>query len=171
MQRWIVAACLWLAPVAAIADETAALEQVQASPDDCAVFAVLGKAKLGWSQSAPPEGNYIAESTISKGDSSDHMGPPQKYVAQCAWHELGLADHVSNPQGGRKHYALGRPIYVKPEQAHATWNRFEFVSADGRVELHHHFQLCKFAKQNGQWQLETCDAEQDVIRDSHPEKP
>lgn len=163
-----IVAVVWLALTPAFGGAGTNVQKVLASPDDCAIFAVLAKAKLGWTATAAPEGNYIFESQIADGPNEKEMGTPKTFIAQCPWHELDLAEPVSNPEGGPKNYALGRPIRAVPDVAHATWNRFDFETKDGRQDLHHRFQLCKLAKRDGQWQLDSCDAEQDIIRDSRP---
>jgi hypothetical protein len=148
--KWMVlVGVLMLAPAAA-----QDVPRHVSTAEDCEIFAVVAKARLGWTATEPPEGSFSAEITEYDGDPAATGRPNRTFVAICPWKELGLAEPSGNSK--LKWYSLGRPKYAGNGSASVLVSRTEFQDETYSTAPRVDFEVCHLSKRDSRWQIKQC---------------
>lgn len=155
-------AALLLAPATAQTASSGTVE-LHATPRECEVLAVLGKAKLGWKTTAAPEGAYNPETTeFDDGHNGNIPGtkPDRRYFADCHWQDFGLAEPVApaDPLAyGLVHYGFNRPhFYDNDNGVQASWQTIVVNKSGNDVSLVSKGETCRMTRSNASWQILRC---------------
>lgn len=159
LQLNVLAAGLVLAPVYAQTAPDTALPDTTlyeyGSADDCAIFAVLGKAKLNWTAEVPPPGHYapIVKTYID----NPGIGARRKrvYTSTCPWSRFGLAE--PRAADATPTCTFSRPEYSDFTHASVLWQKITLTGKRGAVGLQMEGEFCNMEKRDGVWAITSCE--------------
>lgn len=126
----------------------AAVNAVQhATPDDCAVFAAVGRAQLSWG-AAPP---IYALSPSWKRDGG------RSYVQDCPWTRLGLAEPQIASQASDLSFYFTPPVYDRARRKAVVQLATSVRSKTDKPLFFMALKACRLERKATAWRLVRCE--------------
>jgi hypothetical protein len=129
--------------------------QETGSTNDCQIFAVLAKAKIGWTAETPPPGHYtpIVNTTIY------NQGTPSQrkriYTSTCPWRAFGLAEPLATE--ATPTITFTRPEYSDWTHARVIWQKITLTGRAGQAGLQFEGEVCRMELHNDIWGIASCE--------------
>lgn len=136
------------AEIAAIREQPVVLP----SADDCAIFAVVGKAQVGWTDKPPARALFGRLPLKSDGSGT--------YLVECRWADYGLGEPEEGTPRSPAGFYFSRPVYGrggKTATLKVTIGAFPQPDAEGRAPPPFMQESeCSLTKERTGWKLVAC---------------